>query len=72
MVRDGKVRVVRSRHADPALVAQISRLGNNLNQCLVEARRGNFPPDVAIAAEDALREVGACLRMLSTQGNPED
>ena len=72
MVRDGKVRVSRSRNFDPALFAQISRLGNNLNQCLVEARRGNFPPDVAAAAEDALRETGAFIRKLVDASNPED
>ena len=50
-----------SQHS-PELVAQLRRIGNNLNQCLKEAHIGNFPPQVADAAEEALREISKVLR----------
>lgn len=56
------IRTARPSTHSPELVAQLRRTGNNLNQCLVEARRGNFPPAVAVAVEDAIKEVSAALR----------
>lgn len=45
-----------------AVVGQLRRLGNNLNQVLKEARFQNFPPQVAREAETALQEVSTYLR----------
>ena len=56
------IRAGRKPTHSPELVAQLRRVGNNLNQCLKEARVGNFPPEVAVAAEEALKEVSAVLR----------
>jgi hypothetical protein len=47
------------------IVAQLARLGNNLNQILREARFGNFPPEVAALAEEALKAAGDYLRKLA-------
>jgi hypothetical protein len=56
------VRQNRPSQHSPELVAQLRRIGNNLNQCLKEARIGNFPLQVADAAEEAIKEVSAVLR----------
>lgn len=45
-----------------AVVGQLRRLGNNLNQVLKEARFQNFPPQIAAEAETALQEVSRYLR----------
>jgi hypothetical protein len=47
------------------VVAQLARLGNNLNQIVREARIHNFRAATGTAANDALRELGAYLRILS-------
>lgn len=54
----------RDAHYPPEVVAQLRRLGNNLNQILREARFGHFPPQVATAAEEALQETSTYLRGL--------
>ena len=56
------VRTASSPTHSPELVAQLRRVGNNLNQCLREARFGNFPPSLANAAEEAIKEVSVLLR----------
>ncbi len=58
------LRTTRTPGHSPEVVAQLRYAGNNVNQCLVEARRGNFPPDVAAAAEEALRDISVVLRGL--------
>lgn len=45
-----------------AVVGQLRRIGNNLNQVLKEARYNNFPPHIAAEAETALQEVSRYLR----------
>ena len=57
-----RIRYGRASTHSPELVAQLRRVGNNLNQCLKEARTGNFPPAVARAAEEALKDISALLR----------
>lgn len=52
----------RPANYSPEIVAQLRRIGNNLNQCLYEARVGNFRPSLAAATEDAIKEVSAALR----------
>lgn len=61
---DVPARVRRGPSYPPEVVAQLRRLGNNVNQTLREARFGNFPPQVATAAEEALQDVSKFLRSL--------
>jgi hypothetical protein len=56
------IRTGRTPTHSPELVAQLRRVGNNLNQCLREARFGNFPAAMTAATEEAIREVSALLR----------
>ncbi|MGE7416173.1 plasmid mobilization protein [Methylobacterium tarhaniae] len=58
------VRLRRGPSYPPEVVAQLRRLGNNVNQTLREARYKNFPPEVGEAAEEALHEVSVYLRSL--------
>ena len=62
------------RHADRdlgAVVAQLQRLGNNLNQILREARFGHFPPAVTSQAGDALEAMTGYLLSLAPADDPE-
>ena len=54
-----------------AVVAQLQRLGNNLNQILREARFGHFPPAVAGQAGDALEAMTGYLLSLAPVDDPE-
>ena len=55
------------------VVAQLARLGNNLNQVLREARFGNFRPETRHAAEEALQAAAAYLRKLAgSADDPQD
>ena len=54
-----------------AVVAQLQRLGNNLNQILREARFGHFPPDVTAQAGAALEAMTAYLVSLAPVDDPE-
>lgn len=70
MAIDAQARPARrhSRQADPEtglIVAQLQRIGNNLNQVLLEARRGHFPPSTEAAANDALDAMTAYLLSLA-------
>lgn len=50
--------------ASMAAVGQLRRLGNNLNQILKEARFQNFPPSVAVQADECLSQITRHLRRL--------
>ena len=57
--------IIVHRDATPMeVIAQLRRIGNNLNQVLREARFNNFPPPVADECEATLRELSAYLRKL--------
>lgn len=47
------------------VVAQLARLGNNLNQVLREARMRNFPATTGDEAEAVLKDLGAYFRRLA-------
>lgn len=66
-VRDAALGVpIRAARRDyaPEIVVQLRRAGNNLNQCLYEARVGNFRPSTARATEDALRKLEAAMHAI--------
>lgn len=57
--------IIVHRDATPMeVIAQLRRIGNNLNQVLREARFNNFPPPVADHAEETMRDLSAYLRKL--------
>ncbi len=53
---------VRDEAVPAAVIAQLRRIGNNLNQVVRESRFNQYPPDVVAEAKSCIREIAKYIR----------